>query len=225
MPAREGATDAIRRDNPRNLIVCPLPHDGAFMEIFYQGWGVVQQVISADGQMPREVALPRPAERRVAGSLVDRREFPDIGFDRNLYKNDPEYRERYKKSERHFLEIVREVTGGRGVSIFVDFIGAPFQRATFKALARPAVVSTAGWKMGMKMEYLRAVECIQHHIHVHTHYARHHELVEARDYAVKHNWMPEISEMFEWKDIGSLATAAAANELSGYFPAYKVTGD
>ena len=46
------------------------------MEIFYQAWGIVQQVIAADAQLPREVALPRPAERQVARYLVDRREFP-----------------------------------------------------------------------------------------------------------------------------------------------------
>ena len=59
----------------RNLIVCPLPHDQSFMEIFYQGWCVVQQVISADAKLPKEVALPRPPERQVAKYLVDRRDF------------------------------------------------------------------------------------------------------------------------------------------------------
>lgn len=78
VPARQGASDAIRRDETRNLVVCPLPHDGAFMEVFYQGWGVVQQVLDADAGMPREVALPRPPERQVAKYLVDRREFPVV---------------------------------------------------------------------------------------------------------------------------------------------------
>ena len=76
VPAREGATDRVRRDDQRNLVICPLPYDGAFMEVFYEGWGVVQQFISADAQLPREVALPRQAERQVARYLADRRGFP-----------------------------------------------------------------------------------------------------------------------------------------------------
>lgn len=75
VPAREGRSDAIRHDAARNLVICPLPHDGAFMEVFYQGWGVVQQFMAADAQLPNEVSLPRQAERQVARYLEDRREF------------------------------------------------------------------------------------------------------------------------------------------------------
>lgn len=75
VPARQGTKDSIIRDEIRNLIVCPLPHDRSFMEVFYQSWGIVQQFISADAQLPKEVALPRPPERQVAKYLVDRREF------------------------------------------------------------------------------------------------------------------------------------------------------
>jgi len=76
VPARAGRDDAIRRDDDRNLVVCPLPHDQGFMEIFYQGWAVVRQFIAADAVVPREVNLPRPADRQVARYLEDRREFP-----------------------------------------------------------------------------------------------------------------------------------------------------
>lgn len=76
VPAREGKTDLIRKDDDRNLVICPLPHDQAFMEVFYQGWGVVQQFVAADATVPREVNLPRQAERQVAKYLADRREFP-----------------------------------------------------------------------------------------------------------------------------------------------------
>jgi hypothetical protein len=57
-------------------VICPIPHDAAFMEVFYQGWGIVQQFIAADARLPKEVALPRPPERQVAKYLVDRRGFP-----------------------------------------------------------------------------------------------------------------------------------------------------
>lgn len=78
VPAREGRTDIIRKDEGRNLIICPLPHDQSFMEVFYQAWGVVQQFIAADAMMPKEVNLPRQAERQVARQLADRREFPVV---------------------------------------------------------------------------------------------------------------------------------------------------
>jgi len=76
VPTRQGIADNVRRDDRRNLVICPLPHDGAFMEIFYRGWNVVQQFIAAGGQMPAEVNLPMAAERQVARELVARREFP-----------------------------------------------------------------------------------------------------------------------------------------------------
>ena len=78
VPAREGQGDVIRRDDQRNLIVCPLPHDGAFMEMFYLGWGVVQQFIHADAKMPKEAFLPRQPERQVARYLFDRRDYPVV---------------------------------------------------------------------------------------------------------------------------------------------------
>jgi hypothetical protein len=75
VPTREGMSDRIRTDHRRNLVVCPLPYDGSFMEIFYLGWEVVQQFLAADAQVPREVNLPRPAQRQVARYLATRREF------------------------------------------------------------------------------------------------------------------------------------------------------
>jgi len=78
VPTRQGASDAVRKDDRRNLIVCPLPHDASFMEVFYRGWGIVQQFISADARVPREVELPLPSDRQVAKYLADRREFPVV---------------------------------------------------------------------------------------------------------------------------------------------------
>ena len=75
VPSREGISDAIRQDGTRNLVICPLPYDGSFMEIFYLGWEVVQQFLAADAYLPKEVNLPRPAQRQVARYLSDRREF------------------------------------------------------------------------------------------------------------------------------------------------------
>lgn len=76
VPAREGRTDLVQTNESKNLVICPLPYDHAFMEAFYQGWQVVQQFIVADAKLPKEVALPRYAERQVARYLADRREYP-----------------------------------------------------------------------------------------------------------------------------------------------------
>lgn len=78
VPAREGTSDLVRVDQSKNLVVCPLPYDQAFMEVFYQGWQVVQQFVASDAKMPKEVALPRNAERQVARYLEQRRDHPVV---------------------------------------------------------------------------------------------------------------------------------------------------
>ena len=75
VPAEQGATDVVRVDEARNLVICPLPYDRAFMEVFFQSWGIVKQFIDADAQLPKPANLPRDPERQVARSLVDRRAF------------------------------------------------------------------------------------------------------------------------------------------------------
>jgi hypothetical protein len=76
VPTRQGTDDRIRRDEGKNLVICPLRHDGDFMQVFYEGWRIVQAFLAADAQVPGEVALPSPIEREVARILFERREFP-----------------------------------------------------------------------------------------------------------------------------------------------------
>ena len=78
VPAQQGNTDKIVKDEKKNLTVCPLPYDGAFVETFYKAWELVVQFLTADAQVPKEVALPRPAARQVARMLAERRDFPVI---------------------------------------------------------------------------------------------------------------------------------------------------
>ncbi len=78
IPSQQGRDDRIRVDSQKNLVVCPLPYDGAFMELFYVAWGIVQQFIAADARVPREVNLPIASHRMVAKLLDDRRNFPLI---------------------------------------------------------------------------------------------------------------------------------------------------
>jgi hypothetical protein len=66
----------VRKDENKNLIICPLHHDEDFMQTFYEGWRIVQAFIDADANLPKEVTLPRPTHREVARILVERREYP-----------------------------------------------------------------------------------------------------------------------------------------------------
>jgi hypothetical protein len=76
VPASHTETDAPYRDDRKNLVVCPLLHDGNFMQVFYEGWQIVQAFLAADAKVPTEAALPRPPMRQVASMLADRREYP-----------------------------------------------------------------------------------------------------------------------------------------------------
>lgn len=76
IPTSQGKSDKVRLDESKNLVVCPVPYDHSFMELFYTGWRVVQQFLFAKGKMPKEVALPIPLERQVVKELVDRLDFP-----------------------------------------------------------------------------------------------------------------------------------------------------
>jgi hypothetical protein len=76
VPAFQGSSDALYHDDAKNLVVCPLPYDGSFMQTFYQAWEVVVQFLTkGDSRVPAEVFLPRPASRQVARYLEDRRDF------------------------------------------------------------------------------------------------------------------------------------------------------
>ncbi|HEV2372226.1 MAG TPA: hypothetical protein VGS19_08660 [Streptosporangiaceae bacterium] len=76
VPSLAGHADRIRLDEQKNLVVCPLPHDGSFMQVFYEGWRIVQSLCESDFRMPREVDIPNPIHREVARIFVERRNFP-----------------------------------------------------------------------------------------------------------------------------------------------------
>lgn len=76
VPSLSGNSDKVVKDDTKNLVICPLHHDGQFMEVFYDAWNIVLAFLSADAQIPKEVVLPNPAHREVARQLQQRREFP-----------------------------------------------------------------------------------------------------------------------------------------------------
>jgi hypothetical protein len=76
IPSLSGRADRIRIDEQKNLVICPMPHDGSFMQAFYEGWRIVQALCETDFRMPREIDIPNPAHREVAQFFVDRRNLP-----------------------------------------------------------------------------------------------------------------------------------------------------
>lgn len=63
-------------DEAKNLILCPVPYNASFMELFYGSFFIVTQFLEADAQLPKPVALPSSDDRYVASELVARRNFP-----------------------------------------------------------------------------------------------------------------------------------------------------
>lgn len=79
IPSRQGKSDKIYKHDTKNLIICPVPYDKSFMEIFYEGWNIVKQFILAHGEMPKEMYLSSGLDRLVCKELVSRRKFPALG--------------------------------------------------------------------------------------------------------------------------------------------------
>jgi NADPH:quinone reductase-like Zn-dependent oxidoreductase len=154
---------------------------------------------------------------------IDRRQFPNLSFNDEKYRIDRKYRELYQESEDIFLETVKEATHDLGVSIFIDYIGAPVLRVTLKALSRRGVITTAGWKLGMNVSTIRALECMNWHTHVHTHYARYAEAVEAVRFAEDHGWMPAVgTPTYGWHEIPRLARDYFDGKIGSYFPIFQI---
>lgn len=79
VPCKQGRNDKIEKHETKNLIVCPIPYDKSFMEIFLEGFNIVKQFILAHGEMPSEMNLPSSLDRLVCKELVSRRKFPILG--------------------------------------------------------------------------------------------------------------------------------------------------
>jgi NADPH:quinone reductase-like Zn-dependent oxidoreductase len=154
---------------------------------------------------------------------IDRRKFGELDYDDARYKADLAYREVYRKREEVFLEEVRRHTHGEMVQIFLDYVGSPVYRATLKALSREAVIATAGWKEGMEIWHLRAIECIERHQHIYTHYARYQQGVRAVQYAEINDWMPDLEgqKIYGFDEIPQLAEDYETDKTD-YFPCFAV---
>lgn len=161
--------------------------------------------------------------RNLGITAIDRREFPGLEFNPDMAGSDASQYGRYRNAERKFLKSVMEHTNGEGVSIFIEYIGTPVFRATLKALSRQGVLTTAGWKCDMKTSIMRAVECINRHTHVHTHYAKYSEGLDAVQYAGASRWMAPFEPcQYDWEDIPKLAFDYTAGNTQSYFPLFAI---
>lgn len=198
--------------------------------VFGWGGGVTLAELELARRDGFRVAMSASGPERIAQltrlgiAAVDRRAFPDLYFDQRRYRADDEYRDRYLASEREFLRVIHELSDGYGVSIFIDNIGGPTYRATLKALGRQAVLTTVGWKRGMRLETLRATECITRHIHVHTHACRPEDVPRIVEYQRSTGWLPDMSgeRVYGWESVPQLAKDYAAGAVAGYFPLFRV---
>lgn len=202
------------------------PEDQAVPYVWGWGGGTAFAELSLAAMHGAEAAIVTSKETRMAQAkgagltAVDRREFPDIGLDKGLAA-EPGYKDRHKASLKRFLEIVRETTDGNGVSVFVDHLGGSLLRATLGALAREGVLTTAGWRDGLRTDLVRASECIERRQHVHTHYARRSEVLEAMEYGESRGWMPAndaIAPPWSYEDLPNLVDAYASGAVDSYFP-------
>jgi hypothetical protein len=103
-------------------------------------------------------------------------------------------------------------------------VGVPVLRATLKALARQGVIATAGWKEGMMIDLVRATECIARHQHIHTHYARYKQGLDAVAFAEKNGWLPPLDgKVYAFDEVPQLFEDYATGDL-GWFPVFAVNG-
>ncbi len=164
----------------------------------------------------------RETIRRHGVEPLDRAQFGSLQFDEKRFSEDREYRQQYSEAEARFLDEVKRRTDGLMTQIFIDYIGGPVYRATLKALGREGVLTTAGWMEGMVVNYLRAVECIGRHQHVHTHFARRRQCEAAVAYGEAHGWMPMLEDRtYAFSEIPQLADDFLAGRTD-VFPVYSI---
>ncbi|GAB3061159.1 hypothetical protein [Sediminivirga luteola] len=85
VPTASGRSDAVKKDDHKNLVICPLPHDFSFMQTFHEGMRIVQALMAKDFKMPSDATLPNPMHREVARVYVERRDFAVLEVLEGIY--------------------------------------------------------------------------------------------------------------------------------------------
>ncbi|MGA8117038.1 MAG: zinc-binding dehydrogenase [Actinocatenispora sp.] len=220
-------------DNWRVTYACwraQLPdEDPAGHLVFGWGGGVALAELELARQAGFTVAMTASRDDRLRllaehGIIpVDRREFTGLADGDDV----PGGRDRRRAAQGAFLTRIGELSGGRGVSMFLDNIGGPLYRTVIRSLSRQGVVSTVGWKAGMDLSYKRASECINRHLHVNTHVWRQQDCPTIRDLCESSGWLAEVDRagVYAFDDVPQLAADYGADKLDTYFPLYSVNDE
>jgi hypothetical protein len=75
IPSKFGKSDRIRINDSKNLVICPMPYNRSFIEIFYEGWNIIKAFINAKGKMPKDNIMPNGLHKIVCKELVARNRF------------------------------------------------------------------------------------------------------------------------------------------------------
>ncbi|GGS43509.1 zinc-binding dehydrogenase [Streptomyces violaceus] len=198
--------------------------------VFGWGGGVAFAELMLAKRAGFRVAMAAGSDERVAFlrehgiTPVDRRRYPGLSQPPRRERADRDRHRQRRKSVGEFLDLVRELSDGHGAAIIVDNIGEPLYDVTLSALAREGVVTTCGWKAGMRLTHLRGAESISRHIHVHTHVWRLQDSPVIRDFMEAEGWIaPEGSDTaYDFDRVPDLADDYATGRIGSYFPTYRV---
>jgi NADPH:quinone reductase-like Zn-dependent oxidoreductase len=205
--------------------------DPADHVVFGWGGGVSLALTTLARQFGFRAAMTASSDDRLAllaelgVTPVDRRAFPALAEpDQAAGTATREYAQAHRQSLKAFAAQIEELTGGRGVAIFADNLGQPLFKATRAALGRQGVVTTCGWKAGMRLSYLRAAECIARHIFLHTHVWRFQDSTAMRDHAEATGWLAPAAaiSVVGFDAVPELASAYSRGAVDAYFPLFRI---
>ncbi|MFI1018290.1 zinc-binding alcohol dehydrogenase family protein [Streptomyces sp. NPDC020965] len=198
--------------------------------VFGWGGGVAFAELMLAKRSGFRVAMTAGSDERVSFlrengiTPVDRRQFPALSQPTREERADRDRHQQRRTSVQKFQDLVQDLSDGHGVAIFVDNIGEPLYDVTLRTLAREGVVTTCGWKAGMRLSHLRGAESISRHILVHTHVWRLPDSPGIRDFQEAEGWIaPKGSEViYDFDRVPELADDYADGKIGSYFPMYHV---
>ena len=153
---------------------------------------------------------------------IDRRDYPGLA---EPEAGSPDgYGTAHRRARRDFARRMEELSGGRGVALLLDNVGQPLYPTTLAALGRQGVVTTCGWKAGMRLSQLRAVECQRRHLHVHTHLWRHQDSPAIRDAMEATGWLAPAASLSltDFEGVPELARDYSLGRCAAYTPLVRI---
>lgn len=155
-------------------------------------------------------------------TALDRRQWPGLTAPPRTAA--PAEVAQHEASVAAFVSTIRELSDGRGASILIDNIGTPLWKLTSSVLAREGVITTCGWKAGMRIPLLRGAECLSRHLHVNTHVWRSQDALTIRDVMETTEFLPppQAIEVWDFEEVPSLAQAYNQDQVASYFALYRV---